>query len=683
MKLSKCIVAAALLTACAFHDVHSPLLAAETGQWKPPALESLPSVDGLPDVFSIPGGKRVINADDWQKRREEIKAMMQYYQYGHLPPRPDKVTATHMKRTPHKSGKGSRELLTLLIGSKEKLRMRAALYIPSTGGPFPVVIREEGSLGRTKEVPLFLEKGYMFIEYARHDLDPDKPNVVGRAQKAYPDRDWATLAVWAWGGMRVVDYLETRDDVDTKRIAITGHSRGGKMALLAGALDERFALVVPNGSGAGGAGSYRVLGPGAESLGMNDKPHWYHPRLRWFDGKEDRLPFDQHFLKALVAPRALLCTESLDDLFANPLGTQITSMAAMEVYRLFGAETKNGLHFRRGGHASNREDWEALLAFAEWHFFGRAPKDPTRFWQTPLPLPKGFVADKSRQPVHPGASREDPVATRVGAPPDRPFMQFVSVTSPGNAPDENRFDRGAFGSVAYPFEIGKYPVTSAQYARFLNAMAASDPNGLYHPRMGRDATGRIIRVGSAGSFTYLVGKSMGNKPVRYVSWYDALRFCNWLHNGMPKGPQHAAATEDGAYTFTGATEVGARNAGARCFLPTENEWYKAAYYDPAKGPTGGYHLNRVRGHYIPRVGSGEPESESACRAAGMGGNLWEWNEASIGRLFRGIRCGWWFSGNNIQAAGRFYSNPGVELGNISFRVAKPPLPASATNSSSP
>ena len=122
------------------------------------------------------------------------------------------------------------------------------------------------------------------------------------------------------------------------------------MALLAGALDERFALVVPNGSGAGGAGASRILGPGAESVGMNDKPHWYHERIQSFGGREDRLPFDQHFLKALVAPRALLCLESSDDLFANPEGTRATTAAARPVFELLGRPEANAICFRRGGH---------------------------------------------------------------------------------------------------------------------------------------------------------------------------------------------------------------------------------------------------------------------------------------------------------------------------------------------
>jgi hypothetical protein len=224
--------------------------------------------------------------------------------------------------------------------------------------------------------------------YARHDLDLDQNNSIGPAQNAWPDEDWATLAVWAWGAMRVVDYLETRKEVDRKHIAINGHSRGGKVALLAGALDERFSLVAPNGSGCGGAGSYRILDQKCETLEAITDPkrfsYWFHSRLRWFAGHEDQLPFDQHFLKALIAPRALLCTDSLDDHWANPIGTEATSLAAQKVFTLFNAAEKNGLHFRRGPHDSTQEDWKALLDFAEWHFRGQRPDNPERFRQSPF-----------------------------------------------------------------------------------------------------------------------------------------------------------------------------------------------------------------------------------------------------------------------------------------------------------
>jgi hypothetical protein len=356
-------------------------------EWVPPkSPDALPSVPDLPDLFTFADGRRVTTAQSWQLRRTEMKAILQYYQYGHLPPRPDRITVQDFKSRSIPDCRATEERMTLIIGSKARLRMRIAVYIPSKQGKRPVIVREEAELGHLEEVPLLMQRGFLFVEFAREDLDPDKTNVVGPAQQAYPDHDWATLAVWAWGAMRVVDYLESRIDVDLKRIGITGHSRGGKVALLAGALDERFALVAPNGSGCGGAGCYRIQGDKSETLGEITDPkrfaYWFHPRLSWFAGKEDRLPLDQHFLKALVAPRALICTDARGDKWANPLGTQATSKAARPAFELFDAAHKNGLHFRSGKHDFTPADWEAILDFAGWHFFGNRPLHPERFWST-------------------------------------------------------------------------------------------------------------------------------------------------------------------------------------------------------------------------------------------------------------------------------------------------------------
>ena len=154
--------------------------------------------------------------------------------------------------------------------------------------------------------------------------------MIGPAQAAYPDHDWATLAVWAWGAMRAVDYLITLPQVDPRRIVITGHSRSGKAALLAGALDERIALVAPQGSGCAGAASYRFHGAGAETLAdvTRNFPYWFVPRLPAFAGKEERLPFDQHFLLALVAPRPLLTIDAEGDAWASPYGRQARHVPA-------------------------------------------------------------------------------------------------------------------------------------------------------------------------------------------------------------------------------------------------------------------------------------------------------------------------------------------------------------------
>ena len=360
---------------------------AMSNDWIPPkSLDSLPSIPELPDLFTFADGRKVKTIDSWRNRRKEMKAILQYYQYGHIPPSPDRITVLDFKSRSIPELDAKEECMTLVIGSKTQLRMRIAVYIPSIEGKRPVIVREEAALGHLEEVPVLMKRGFIFVEYAREDLDPDKKNVVGPAQQAYPDYDWGTIAVWAWGAMRVVDYLESRDDVDLNKIGVTGHSRGGKVAILAGALDERFALVAPNGSGCGGAACYRIQGKKSETLGKITEPdrfgYWFHPRLRWFEGKEDQLPFDQHYLKALVAPRALICTEARDDKWANPLGTQATSIAARPSFELFNVTSRNGLHFRDGNHDFMPSDWEVILDFAEWHLLNKKPAHPERFWST-------------------------------------------------------------------------------------------------------------------------------------------------------------------------------------------------------------------------------------------------------------------------------------------------------------
>ncbi len=359
---------------------------ADDGIWRPPStLDGLPIVSELPDLMRLSNGDAVSTKADWARRREEMKAMLQHYQYGHLPPRPDSVRVVEVSTSPIPNTTGIQQRLTLVIGSKTQLPMRIAVYRPLVEGKLPVIVREEHALGHLEEVSAILKRGYMFIEFAREDLDPDKPDVVGLAQQAYPEFDWATLAVWAWGAMRVVDYLETRDDVDLEKLAIVGHSRGGKMALLAGAMDERFALVAPNGSGCGGAGCFRQQEGRVETLELITRParfgYWFHPRLRHFAGKEDRLPIDQHFLKALIAPRALVCTEAKGDIWANPAGNRATSRAADSAFRFLGATNRNALHFREGAHDLTASDWEVILDFADWHFRDRRPDTVERFFQ--------------------------------------------------------------------------------------------------------------------------------------------------------------------------------------------------------------------------------------------------------------------------------------------------------------
>lgn len=308
--------------------------------------------------------------------------MIQYYLYGHLPPRPDRVSVS-AKRPGSETPQRRDERLTLSIDSQHKLAVEVLVSRPARGDRFPVIVAVVNRIANLPEIDHFVAHDFMFVQYQRDDLAPDDAVRPSTVQAAYPQSDGATLAIWAWGAMRVVDYLETRDDVECQQIAVTGHSRGGKAALLAGALDERFALVAPNGSGCGGAGCFRQTPTDAESLSQITDPqrfgYWFHPRLRWFAGQENRLPVDQHVLKALVAPRALLCTEAYGDRWANPSGTARTSMAAQAVFDWLGVSNKNGIHWREGAHDQTAIDWQALLDFAQWQFRNISPEPANRF----------------------------------------------------------------------------------------------------------------------------------------------------------------------------------------------------------------------------------------------------------------------------------------------------------------
>jgi formylglycine-generating enzyme required for sulfatase activity len=286
---------------------------------------------------------------------------------------------------------------------------------------------------------------------------------------------------------------------------------------------------------------------------------------------------------------------------------------------------------------------------------------------------------------------------------------WAVVGNPGNAADP--LNSGAIpgiGSMADVYRIARFEVTNDQYAKFLNAMAETDTHDLYNPGMGSDARGGITRSGLSGSFSYSVKPNMGNKPVNLVSYFDAMRFVNWLHNGQPSGAQDATTTEDGVYTISdGVSET--RSPDARFFIPTENEWYKAAYHQPSAdgGDSDDYWLYPTASNSIPTiasanafgdisnpgpnvanyasgadwngqngnvttVGSAGLWSESFYGTADQGGNVWEWNETVELGSSHVLRGGsWFFVENDLRSSRQDTSNPPSELVNIGFRVASP------------
>lgn len=294
-------------------------------------------------------------------------------------------------------------------------------------------------------------------------------------------------------------------------------------------------------------------------------------------------------------------------------------------------------------------------------------------------------------------------------------MEMVRIADAGNAADtEAMITDGTtgYGSVNYDYSIGKYEVTAGQYTEFLNAVAKTDTYGLFTWHMDTNDTYygcNIKRTGSSGSYSYSVAADWANRPVNFVSWGDTARFVNWLTNGQRVGDQDDSTTENGSYALNGATTEAelmavTRTANAKYCIPTENEWYKAAYYDPNKpgetkywdfatksntvpsnvfAPNGSNNANYTNDYNARSIGAPYLRTEVGAFVSSPGpygtfdqdGNVWEWNEAAIGSN-RGVRGGSFDNFSNVLRASYRYSfTPTSDNYNFGFRVVAIPEPA--------
>jgi formylglycine-generating enzyme len=293
-------------------------------------------------------------------------------------------------------------------------------------------------------------------------------------------------------------------------------------------------------------------------------------------------------------------------------------------------------------------------------------------------------------------------------------METVPVGNPGNAADTQLMSDGTtgYGSVGYTYNIGKYEVTNGQYAEFLNAVDRTgvNPYGLYNPNMSPvmlQHGGISFNSGASPGSKYSIISGRGNMPVNWVSFWDACRFANWLHNGQPTGAPGAGTTERGAYTLDGYNGTDGRtiqrNANWKWAVTSENEWYKAAYYK-AGGTNAGYWSYPTQSNTVPKaegpsgtdlshgsanynnavgdltdVGSYTAKpSNSAYGTFDQGGNLWEFNDTVVSDQNRGFRGGSFevYEVNGwMHAAQRIYASPTYETDAQGFRVAAVPEPA--------
>ena len=334
----------------------------------------------LPELLCNTDGTTITTADAWPARRKTMLDEIVDIEYGGMPPVPEWTRVETLHRGSIRHIEGARFIsVRIVTGPLPAYQFYLTIAIPPGDGPFPVILHGDGCWRyATEEVEKeCLTRGYILARFNRTELAPDILS-TDRSTGLYPtvpEGTFGALAAWAWGYHRCVDALCEMEDVQGNQIAVVGHSRGGKTVLLAGATDERIALTAPNDSGAGGAGCHRIHGEKAEKLqNLNEKlSYWFGPKLPSYIGREAELPFDQHMLKAAIAPRAYLSTEALGDLWANPIGTWHTHQAAKPAWDLLNAPNKMGLFYREGEHNHPLEDWQTLLAFADWQFKGIAP----------------------------------------------------------------------------------------------------------------------------------------------------------------------------------------------------------------------------------------------------------------------------------------------------------------------
>jgi dienelactone hydrolase len=368
----------------------------------------------LPDPLTTRAGNKVTTSAEWQKaRRPEILELFRENVYGRAPIGRPKHLSFDVVETDKNAMGGKATLKRVDIhfsGPGGKGMISLALFIPNKAPkPAPgfllICNRDRDNIDPTRKnkssfwpAERIVERGYVAASFHNSDLDPDrfdgfKDGVHGifdpKNSKRKPDA-WGTIAAWAWGASRVMDYFESDKDIDETRIGVVGHSRGGKAALWCGAEDERFALTISNDSGCTGAALARNK-KGERVKRINTRfPHWFCENYRAFNDKEDNLPVDQHELIALMAPRLVYVASASQDSWADPEGEFLSCVNAGPVYRLFGLTGVGttlmpqpeqplhtgyiGHHIRTGKHNLTEYDWARYMDFADKHWKKGQPR---------------------------------------------------------------------------------------------------------------------------------------------------------------------------------------------------------------------------------------------------------------------------------------------------------------------
>jgi len=374
----------------------------------------VPAYD-LPPLLVTAEGKRVTGPEEWWNvRRPQILSLFSNLVYGRVPepPSPIQMEFEVLETDPEfMDGLATRKDVEIrLSNDKGEAKMLVLVFVPNGHeGPVPTFLKHsfnntksrdfdvhptrEGHLRNGWPLGLFFERGYAFVAVYQQDLV--RHNEVeflrgihrlfyAKGQSFPKANEWGVLSTIAWGAMRAMDYLETDDDIDHRRVAVMGHSKMGKAALWTAAQDQRFALAISAQSGCAGAALWRRRSGETLEKMVTRFPYWLCRNAWKFVNQEEDLPVDQHMLLALIAPRPVYVHSAIDDTWADPRGEYLSAYHASEVYRLLGkkgleneaspglgeaiVESDVGYHIREGGHSIERYDWDRFLDFADYHF---------------------------------------------------------------------------------------------------------------------------------------------------------------------------------------------------------------------------------------------------------------------------------------------------------------------------
>jgi len=365
----------------------------------------------LPDLVSTQSGQKVDTVEVWKaQRRPELLELFREHVYGRMPVRRPEHLKFEVTDTTSDAmdGCAKRKLVRISYrGPGGEGAIQLVLFVPKTvSKPVPCFLlicnrgHENIDPSRKVKSPFWsaeqiVNRGYAAAAFFNGDVVPDKHD--GFASGVFQIFDqpggrrassWGAIAAWAWGACRVMDYLESDKEIDSKKVVVVGHSRGGKAALWAGAEDERFAMVVSNESGSTGAALARGK-QGEHIKDINQRfPHWFCDNYKRYNDRESDLPVDQHMLAALIAPRLLYVGSATEDLWADPKSEFLAAVHAEPAYRLFGLEGLGttvmpapespvqlghiGYHLRTGKHDLTEYDWARFMDFANKHW--NAPK---------------------------------------------------------------------------------------------------------------------------------------------------------------------------------------------------------------------------------------------------------------------------------------------------------------------